>query len=181
MRALCYESHPLGAITRRPRLAMDAALPNANSASAQPTGLIGDDTMKQVLELLSSKLDPATFAKVKEIIVANSKMAADDEPPPLPKKRYNPETIERAMDFLRSRGIGEDDIDWIRKTYGVEKPTIAQDSARREQNERAFRKRFPTTANIVGEPISTRREKSALADVDLAAYFTRFPDARRIR
>jgi hypothetical protein len=123
MSAFCYESHPLnlGAIKRFPAMAMDAA-PAMNGE------LIGDDTMTKLLELLRPVLDEATFAKVRDVIISNSKMAADDEPAPA-KRPMTAAGFERGVDFLRSRNISEDDINTARNMLGFKKPSVAEDSA----------------------------------------------------
>jgi hypothetical protein len=72
------------------------------------------------------------------------------------KDKVAPENVERAIDLLRSKGISENDIDKIREIYGVAKPTLAQDGARRAsirmRNERSYAARFPDAAKISVSP-----------------------------
>jgi hypothetical protein len=141
--------------------------------------------MAKILELLQPELDSATFEKVKAIIVANSKMAADDGPASgqSPVKGRN---FELACDLLRSKNITEDDIDKLRKICGLEKPTLAEDSARRERNrqrvERDYNNRFPAASRIVGDAaaVAVDRATRAPSSAEKAAYFSRFPEAKRL-
>jgi hypothetical protein len=160
---------------------MDAALP---STAAQPNDLIGDDAMTTILELLQPELDPETFERVRDVIFRHSKMAADDEPKP---RRRTAEGVENGLKFLRTKGFTEDEIDHVRKLEGFPKPSLAQDSARRERNRQRdaseFAKRFPAAKRITttDAPAAVARTPAAPSSAQTADFEKRFPNAARLR
>jgi hypothetical protein len=113
--------------------------------------------IEAVLAYASKELTPEQAAKLNNLIEANSDprgaVAKDNGSDTDPEKR---ERVERAIDLLRSKGIGESDIDKIREIYGVAKPTLAQDSARRDairvRNKNSYARHFPDAAKIGVNP-----------------------------
>ena len=111
--------------------------------------------IQALLEFGVRELNADQAAKLNNLIENNtdatSAVAKDDVP--ISKR----ERAERAMDFLRSRGIDESDIDWIRREqFGLEKPTLAQDQALREmgrkRNAASFAAHFPDASKIAVSP-----------------------------
>jgi hypothetical protein len=191
MSGFCYETHPLGTIIRRPKLAMDAA-PNGNGA-----------LINALQKFAVAELTPDLAAKLNILIEDNTNpraAVAQDDPPPFedqPKsgapRKIDPENLERAIDLARSKGIDEETIDKIRKIAGVNKPSQAQDSARRERNrerdEADYYRRFPETRRLSSEngitfdhapDVAKRRREAEAVSHNAAGYYERFPEAKRI-
>jgi hypothetical protein len=114
----------------------------------------GNELIEKLLAFAAKELTSEQAAKLNNLIENNSDprgaVAKDDAP-------TMRERAERAMDFLRSRAIGESDIDWIRREqFGLEPPTQAQDSALREtkraRDEASFAKHFPDATKIIHSP-----------------------------
>lgn len=190
MSVFCYETHPLGAITRRPSMAMDAA----------PTP--GGNLIEALQKFAAAELTPEQAARLNNLIGSNGEpraAVAGDDPPPFqgaPKtgaRKYDPENVERALDFLRTKGFSEDEIDKVRELEGVAKPTQAQDSARREQkrqrDEADYYRRFPEVRRLSGDgglafdrapDVAKRRREAEAVSRNAAGYYERFPEAKRI-
>jgi len=114
----------------------------------------GNELIEKLLAFAARELTPDLAARLNLIIESNADprgaVAKDDAP-------TMRERAERAMDFLRSRGIDESDIDWIRREqFGLEKPTLAQDQALREmgrkRNAASFAAHFPDASKIAVSP-----------------------------
>ena len=111
--------------------------------------------IQALLEFGVRELNADQAAKLNNLIENNSdpRGAVTKDDVPISKR----ERAERAMEFLRSRGIDESDIDWIRREqFGLEPPTQAQDSALREtkraRDEASFAKHFPDATKIIHSP-----------------------------
>ncbi len=150
MSGFCYETHPLGTITRRPKLAMDAA-PSDNSA-----------LINALQKFAVAELTPQLAARLNILIENTSNprattAIAQDDPPALegaPKsgapRKFDPENVEKACALLRAHGVGEDDIDQLREICGVSTSPAkrAMDSAIRQTDRLSkaasgYESRFP--------------------------------------
>ena len=110
--------------------------------------------IEALLTFASKELTSEQAARLNNLIENNSDPRAAVAKDVAPTKL---ERVERAMDFLRSRGIDESDIDWIRREqFGLEKPTLAQDQALREmgrkRNAASFAAHFPDASKIAVSP-----------------------------
>jgi hypothetical protein len=190
MSGFCYERLPFspGAITRRPPMAMDAALP---PSADRP--LIGDDAFKQVLEVLKDQLDEQTFGKVRDALAGLTKMSMDQ--PAAGRVTFKPENVERALDFLRKKGLDEETIAKVRELGGLPpKPSQAQDAARRERNrerdQAEYYRRFPEVRRLSSDgglafdraTDAAQRRREADNNVrNGKSYAERWPEAERIK
>jgi hypothetical protein len=176
---------------RSPVAAYDAAPPSSNG-----------NLIEALQKFAAAELTPEQAARLNNLVESSGgprATVAQDDPVPFqgaPKtgvRKYDPEAVENAMDFLRSKGIAENDIDWIRASHNVEKPTQAQDSARREQkrkrDEMNYHTRFPETRRLGGDgglafdrgTDAAQRRREADNNVrNGKSYAERFPDAARI-
>jgi hypothetical protein len=163
---------------------------------------IGGNLIEALQKFAAAELTPEQAARLNNLIESNGApraAVAQDDPVPFqgaPKtgaRKYDPEAVENAMDFLRSKGIAENDIDWIRASHNVEKPTQAQDSARRERNrerdEAGYYRRFPEVRRLGGEAgfafdrATDRAQRRREADNNARnakSYAERWPEAKRI-
>jgi hypothetical protein len=126
-------------LTMQPK---ETEMPNTNE---------NGNLIQALLEFGVHELNADQAAKLNNLIENNSDATGAVAKDDAPTKR---ERAERAMDFLRSRAIGESDIDWIRREqFGLEPPTQAQDSALREtkraRDEASFAKHFPDATKII--------------------------------
>ena len=152
MSGFCYETHPLGAITRRPSMAMDAA----------PTS--GGNLIEALQKFAAAELTREQTARLNNLIESNGNprgaVAGAGSSPfaGSPKTRapdVDPEAQERAFRFLKTRGFTEDDITHLRGLYGMETDPAkrAMDSAIRQtdrlsRNAASYSARFPEAAHI---------------------------------
>jgi hypothetical protein len=109
------------------------------------------DLINALTAWAARELAPEQAAKLNNLIENNTNPRGA-----VAKDTVAPENVDRAIDLLRSKGIGESDIDKIREIYGVEKPTHAMDSARREairaRNKNSYAAHYPDAANIAVSP-----------------------------
>jgi hypothetical protein len=154
MSGFCYETHPLGAIIRRPKLAMDAA----------PT--TGGNLIDALLKFAAAELTREQAARLNNLIEDNTgptAAVAQDDPAPLVEgqsksgapRKFDPENVERACAILRAHGVSNADVDQLRKICGVttDPAKRAMDAAIRatDRLSRAapgYAKRFPEADHI---------------------------------
>jgi hypothetical protein len=168
---------------RSPVAAYDAAPGNGNLIAA-------------LQRFAVRELTPDLAAKLNILIEDNTDVrgaVAGDDPAPFVEgqsksgapRKFDPENVERAIDLLRSKNIDEETIDKIREISGVDKPTQAQDSARRERNRernaRDYYSRFPDTRRLGGDAeAAVDHATGAPSGAETSAYFKRFPEAKRL-
>ncbi len=177
MPRFCYETHPLplAAIKRRPPMAMDAAPPLDTNRP-----MIPDDAFTKIIEVLKEQLDEATFGKVRDTLARFTKMSMDDLPRNgLARGKITADGVERAVDVLRAKGVDEGTISEVYKISGVEKPSPAMDSARRERHAKSYAEQFPNAARIVGDAAVRVHPVNTSASAR-AAYDGMFPQAQRL-
>jgi hypothetical protein len=107
--------------------------------------------IEALLAFASKELTSDQAAKLNNLIENNSDPRAT-----YAKDKVAPENAERAIDLLRQKGVSESDIDKIREICGVDKPTMAQDAARRDairvRNKNSYARHFPDAAKITTSP-----------------------------
>jgi len=112
-----------------------------------PNGNENGNLIEKLLAFAAKELNADQAAKLNNLVENNS-----DPRGAVAKDKVAPENAERAIDLLRSKGISESDIDKIREICGVAKPTLAEDSARREatrsRNQASYKAHFPDATKI---------------------------------
>ena len=151
-----------------PVMAMDAAIEQGREPDYH-SRLIG------ALLKFALSLDPDKKAALEHLIENTTDpraTVAKDQPA---RGNITPESLEKALGFLRTKGISEDDINHVRELEGFANPTQAQDSARRERDEVSFLKRFPDAGRIATDGALDAPRHRAISDDARVSYEKMFP------